>query len=187
MTIETRIIALAEAIGADIKALKAADGTLSSLGTTAKSNLVAAINEVRGIAVAAAGGGGGAIINDASSSTTEAWSASKIQAMLTASAAATKNELINGAGAALDTLQELSAALGNDPNYAATIATQIANRVRFDASQTLTTPQKTQALANIGAASSTDYTTLNTTVSGLVTGLGSYDRNYVTDYTAAKA
>lgn len=187
MTIETRIIALAEAIGADIKALKSADGTLGSLTTTAKNNLVAAINEVRAIAVAASGGGGGAIINDASTTTTEAWSASKIQAMITASAAATKSDLINGAGAALDTLQELAAALGNDPNYAATIAAQIANRVRFDASQTLTAPQKTQVLANIGAASTADYTAINGTVSGLVTGLGSYDRNYVADYTAAKA
>jgi hypothetical protein len=34
--------------------------------------------------------------------------------------------LVNGAGAALDTLQELSAALGDDPNFATTMATQIA-------------------------------------------------------------
>lgn len=188
MTIETRIIALAEAIGADVKALKSADGTLGSLTTTAKSNLVAAINEVRALAAAAGGGGGGgAVINDAGTTTADVWSASKIQSVVTAASTATKNELINGAGAALDTLQELAGALGNDPNYAATIAAQIANRVRFDASQTLTTPQKTQVLANIGAASSADYTAINATVSGLVTGLGSYDRNYVADYTAAKA
>ena len=187
MTIETRIISLAEAIGADVKALKNADGSLSSLTTTAKTNLVAAINEVRGIAVAASGGTAGAVINDASTSATEAWSASKIQAVVTASALSTKNELINGAGAALDTLQELAAALGNDANYAATVAGQIAKRVRFDAAQTLTAPEKTQVLANIGAASSADYTAINGTVSGLVTGLGSYDRNYVADYTAAKA
>lgn len=187
MTIETRIIALAEAIGADVKALKSADGTLGSLTTTAKSNLVAAINEVRALAAAAGGGGGGAVINDAGTTTADVWSASKIQSVVTAASTATKNELINGAGAALDTLQELAGALGNDPNYAATIAAQIANRVRFDASQTLTAPQKTQVLANIGAASSADYTAINGTVSGLVTGLGSYDRNYVADYTAAKA
>lgn len=187
MTIETRIIALAEAIGADIKALKNADGSLGSLTTTTKTNLVAAINEVRALAAAASGGGGGAVINDAGTTTADVWSASKIQSVVTAASTATKNELINGAGAALDTLQELADALGNDPNYAATIAAQIANRVRFDASQTLTTPQKTQVLANIGAASSADYTAINATVSGLVTGLGSYDRNYVADYTAAKA
>ena len=188
MTIETRIIALAEAIGADIKALKNADGSLGSLTTTTKTNLVAAINEVRALAAAASGGGGGgAVINDAGTTTADVWSASKIQSVVTASALSTKNELINGAGAALDTLQELAAALGNDANYAATVAGQIAKRVRFDAAQTLTAPEKTQVLANIGAASSDDYTALNGTVSGLVTGLGSYDRNYVADYVAAKA
>ena len=187
MTIETRIIALAEAIGADIKALKNADGSLGSLTTTTKTNLVAAINEVRALAAAASGGGGGAVINDAGTTTADVWSASKIQSVVTASALSTKNELINGAGAALDTLQELAAALGNDANYAATVAGQIAKRVRFDAAQTLTAPEKTQVLANIGAASSDDYTALNGTVSGLVTGLGSYDRNYVADYVAARA
>ena len=186
MTIETRIIALAEAIGADVKALKNADGSLGSLTTTTKTNLVAAINEVRALAAAASGGGGGAVINDAGTTTADVWSASKIQSVVTAASTATKNELINGASAALDTLQELAAALGNDANYAATVAGQIAKRVRFDAAQTLTAPEKTQVLANIGAASSDDYTALNGTVSGLVTGLGSYDRNYVADYTAAK-
>lgn len=186
MTIETRIIALAEAIGADVKALKNADGSLGSLTTMTKTNLVAAINEVRALA-AAASGGGGAVINDAGTTTADVWSASKIQSVVTAASTATKNELTNGASAALDTLQELAAALGNDANYAATVAGQIAKRVRFDAAQTLTAPEKTQVLANIGAASSDDYTAINVTVSGLVTGLGSYDRNYVADYTAAKA
>ena len=186
MTIETRIIALAEAIGADVKALKIADGNLGSLTTTAQTNLVAAINEVRAMAQAASGGGG-AVINDAGTTTADVWSASKVQSVVSAAATATKNELINGAGAALDTLAELATALGNDANYAATVASQIAKRVRFDAAQTLTGPEKTQVLANIGAASSADYTALNGTVSGLVTGLGSYDRNYVADYTAAKA
>ena len=47
MSLETRIIALAEAIGTDIKDLRTTRGTLSSLSTTAKTNLVAAINEQR--------------------------------------------------------------------------------------------------------------------------------------------
>ena len=78
------------------------------------------------------------------------------------------------------TLNELAAALGNDPSFATTIATEIANRVRFDAAQTLTGPQQTQARSNIGAAAASD-------VSGLLTGLGTYDRDYAADYTAAKA
>ena len=44
MTLEQRLIALAQAIGADVKALNLAQGSLSALSTTAKNNLVAAIN-----------------------------------------------------------------------------------------------------------------------------------------------
>ena len=38
-------------------------------------------------------------------------------------------ELVDGSPAALDTLKELSAALGNDPNFATTVATQIGRKV----------------------------------------------------------
>ncbi len=57
MTLEQRITALAQATGADIKALKAGQGVLSNLSTAEKSSLVAAINEVKS-AVAGAGGPG---------------------------------------------------------------------------------------------------------------------------------
>ena len=37
--------------------------------------------------------------------------------------------LVNGSPEALDTLNELAAALGSDPNFATTIATQMGNKV----------------------------------------------------------
>lgn len=177
MTIETRIVALAQAIGTDIKALKADQGTLSALNTTAKTSLVEAINELLMLI-----GSAGAAIDDGAGngSTDVTWSADKIFDSIEAAKAAVKNDLINGAAAALDTLNELAAALNNDPSFATTIAGEIANRVRYDAAQTLTAPQQTQARANIGAASATD-------VSGLIAGLGNYDRDYAADYAAAKA
>ncbi len=58
--------------------------------------------------------------------------------------------VINGAPAALDTLQELAAALGNDANFSTTISTALGNRVRVDAVQSLTSPQQAQARSNIG-------------------------------------
>ena len=177
MSLESRIIALAQAMGTDVKALTAAQGSLSALGTTTKTSLVAAINELLTLI-----GGSGASIDDAAGNgnTAVTWSADKIFDSIEAAKTAVKNDLVNGAGAALDTLNELAAALGNDPSFASTIATEIANRVRYDAAQTLTAPQQTQARANIGAASAAD-------VSGLLTGLGTYDRDYAADYTAAKA
>lgn len=72
----------------------------------------------------------------------------------------------------LDTLKELADALGNDPSFATTIATQIANRVRYDEAQVLTAPQKAQACDNIGAAS--------------LVATGNLDRDFAAAYTAAK-
>lgn len=177
MSLESRIIALAQAVGQDVKTLTAAQGSLAALNTTTKTNLVAAINELMTMI-----GSAGASIDDGAGNgnTGVTWSADKIYDSIEAAKAAVKNELINGAGAALDTLNELAAALGNDPSFASTIAGEIANRVRFDAAQTLTSPQQAQARTNIGAASASD-------VSGLITGLGTYDRDYAADYTAAKA
>ncbi len=60
------------------------------------------------------------------------------------------------------------------------IAAEVANRVRYDAAQTLTAPQQAQARTNIDAAAASD-------VSGLITGLGTYDHDYAADYAAAKA
>lgn len=176
MSLETRLVSLAQAIGGDVKTLTAAQGSLSALNTTTKLSLVAAINELMTLI-----GSAGASIDDAAGNgnTAVTWSADKIFDSIEAAKAAVKNDLVNGAGAALDTLNELATALGNDPSFAATIAAEIANRVRFDAAQTLTSPQQAQARTNIGAASAAD-------VSGLVTGLGTYDRDYAGDYAAAK-
>lgn len=92
------------------------------------------------------------IINDSAASGTAVYSSNKTDSQISAAVAA----LVNGSPGALDTLKELSDALGADPNFAATTATALGNRLRFDAAQVLTTPQKTQGLSNLGAVSATD-------------------------------
>lgn len=82
----------------------------------------------------------------ATGSTTVTWSVNKIEGAISAAISG----LIDGAGATLDTLNELAAALNNDPSFATTIATQIGNRVRFDAAQTLDAAQQLQACTNLG-------------------------------------
>ena len=75
--------------------------------------------------------------------------------------------MINSAPAALDTLTELAAALGNDANFATTINTALGYRLRYDAAQTLTAGQITQACANLGLGEpNTDFTAVFT--AGLV-------------------
>ncbi|MGY0522882.1 hypothetical protein ACW0JY_38055, partial [Pseudomonas aeruginosa] len=44
----------------------------------------------------------------------------------------------------------LADALGNDPNYAATIAEALGKRVRVHAAQTFTTAEKLQGCQNLG-------------------------------------
>jgi hypothetical protein len=57
--------------------------------------------------------------------------------------------LINGAPGALDTLNELAAALGADANFAATVTAALAARLRTDADQGLTGTQYRQASKNL--------------------------------------
>jgi hypothetical protein len=61
--------------------------------------------------------------------------------------------LVDSAPAALDTLNELAAALGDDANFATTTSTALGNRLRVDtAAQGLTSTQKSNAKTNLGLA-----------------------------------
>ena len=163
-TLQVRITDLATRVATEIKSVKtlvngnAAD--LSALTTTQKTSLVEAINELKASITAL---GDPLTISDSTSSTTQVWSSSKVASAIQTA----KDELTNGATSALDTLAELAAALGNDANFASTVTTSLGYRLRYDAAQTLTAAQKTQACANIGVGEpDTDFvTTFN---SGLV-------------------
>ncbi len=50
----------------------------------------------------------------------------------------------------VDAINELHDALGNDANFAATLAEQMGNRVRVDAAQTFTVTEQAQGCANLG-------------------------------------
>ena len=84
MSLSSNVGALATRIGQEFKALRtlingnAAD--LSALTTTAKGNLVAAINEVKASVAAASS------INDSATTTTSTWSSSKINTSLSGKA-----------------------------------------------------------------------------------------------------
>jgi hypothetical protein len=160
MTLEQRIIALVNSVGAAIKELRTHRGTMSALNTTNKTNLVAAINEV----LAAVGSAGVAIDdNAAANSTTVAYSPNKITGLI----ATAKNEILGGAASAYDTLLELQNLLQSDANAISGLLTAVGNRVQFDAAQSLTEPQKLTACTNIG--------------------VGNYDRDFVADFNTALA
>jgi hypothetical protein len=73
-------------------------------------------------------------------------------AALTTAIANAIASLVNTAPTTLDTLKELADAIGDDANFSATMTAALGFRLRFDAAQTLTGPQKTQAIANLALA-----------------------------------
>ncbi|MBA4707784.1 hypothetical protein [Aquitalea aquatica] len=145
MSLESRITVLAQSIAADIKVLKAAQGNLDALNTTAKASLVAAINEVLQLAQAA-GSSSGAAINDASVSAGSTFSSSKITTLM----ADLKNQILGGASSAYDTLLEIEAKLGSDDTALANLLIAVGNRLSFTDAQSLTAAQQLQACTNLG-------------------------------------
>lgn len=131
------------AVGTDIKQLRtwitgSSSGTLTGLNTTDKSSVVAAINEV-----AAATG----TVPDATTTVkgiieiaTLTEVATGTDSVRAVTAAGIKQETdavktaILGAGvpAALDTLDELAAALGDDANFAASVTTSLSGKQPLD-------------------------------------------------------
>ena len=252
MTLDQRILALAEEVGKDIQALLAQDGDLTSLNTSAKTNLVAAINEVAsnsgltnlsktgetgtqltivsdtgddviltgatvalaglmvaadkskldGIETGATADQTGAEIKTAYEleANTNAFTDALLSKLNAIAAGATVNNtdayllnranhtgtqlsstisdftaevqalidnVIDAAPGTLNTLNELAAALGDDPNYAATIATELGNRLRIDVNtQTLTVQQQLNGCTNLG--------------------IGNPDTNFVATYITAR-
>lgn len=145
MPLATNITSFATRIATAVKELKViifgtSTGTLSLLSTTDKTSLVAAINEAR-----TTGGGG----TPPTASTTEAGvieiatlaevttgtdSVRAVTPQGVKQATDAVRTAILGAGvpAALDTLDELAQALGDDANYAATVTTSLAGKQPLD-------------------------------------------------------
>ena len=174
-TLEQRLIDLAQAIGTDVKALNTTVGVLANLTTTQKTNLVAAINEVKAQITSLDLTG---LIDDSAGvgDIDVTYSADKIITLLEA----LKTDLLGGIPpSTLDTIQELADYL-TDNQVAGGIVEQLAHRVRVDAAQSYTAPQQAQARDNIGAAAAA-------VVASLLAALGDVGHDFVSDYTLAKA
>ena len=145
MSLQVRIESLVLRLAAEFKTIYGQVGTLANLSTTDKTNLVSSINELRSQILVLAGI---TVIDDANSAATSTtFSASKITGLLDA----LKADLLGGADAAFDTLKELQTAILSDESGIAALLTAVDKRVRFDAVQSLTAPEQTQARQNIGA------------------------------------
>jgi arginine deiminase len=96
------------------------------------------------------------------------------------------SNLVNGAGQAMDTLFEISAALGNDANYAATTASTIAGKASKTANNTYTGNQ----IYNTGTSTFNNGLTANAITLGsddLATRLGTDETNISSNTSAITA
>lgn len=184
MSLQIRIANFVTSVGTDVKQLKtwltgSSSGDLTGLTTINKASVVAAINEVNGKT---------STVPDATISSkgsieiaTLAEVAAGVDATLAVTPEGVRQERIAlkaeilGAGVpgALDTLDELAAALGDNASYAASVTTSLASRVRTDtAAQGLTLTEQGNARSNINVYSKTE--------------LGDPETDLVALYTAAK-
>lgn len=187
MSSQSKITLFAQKIAAEMKAAETKVGNLTLLSTTAKDNLVAAVNEVKTIAENATVNPSDFIDDASTTALDKSYSVAKIVDLLADLEISIKNDLLGGASAAWDTLKEIETAFGTEATAQANLVTAVGFRVRFDAPQALDTTQKAQARANIGAAADADLTSLSGTVSALSTAVGDTDHDFVADYEAAKA
>ena len=109
-------------------------GQLSALDTTEKSNLVAALNEVKGLIPDVA-----TVINDAATATNKTWSSTRIQAQINAALAT----LLGGVDGNGDTLKELA-------DQITALAQADNGLLSFTHSQPLSAAHQLQACTNLG-------------------------------------
>lgn len=159
MSFETNVTNLATRVATECKSIRSLlngnGADLAGLTTTAKGNLVAAINELNASIAAVSGSAAG--INDANTSTASTWSSQKTNDQIIAM----KDSILGGAGGAYDTLQELKDLLdasdAGDDSAIAAINTALGNRVRTDtAAQGLDATSRQNARTNIDVYSTAE-------------------------------
>ncbi|WP_085908461.1 hypothetical protein [Kiloniella majae] len=149
MSLENKIRDLATRVGTECNNLRNEHGALAALNTTDKSSLVAAVNELN-LAIT-----NFSSINDAATGSGTTWSSSKVSLEINTAL----SNLVNGAPAALDTLNELATAIQDNDTDINSLLTDLGKRVRTDINnQVLSDQEKLNARTNIAAASESDLT-----------------------------
>lgn len=147
------LVAFVLAVREKCATLTSNQGDLTKLTTTDKTSLVQALIEVvASIEQVKKDLAAKTEISDTTQTKTNTWSAVKIADSISTAASNLKNEILNGAGEAYDTLKELGDLIDTNKDAITALKTIASGHVKFDGAQTLTDAQKTQARSNISAA-----------------------------------
>ena len=147
------LVAFVLAVREKCATLTSNQGDLTTLTTTDKTSLVKALIEVvASIKQVKKDLAAKTEISDTTQTKTNTWSAVKIADSISTAASNLKNEILNGAGEAYDTLKELGDLIDTNKDAITALETIASGHVKFDGAQTLTDAQKTQARSNISAA-----------------------------------
>ena len=170
--LQTNITNFANAVGTDVNLLKAlltgGASDLSALTTSDTTTVVAAINSLQAAITTLTAGAYSdaqadarvqAALGSIASPAANEWAATQEVVDHVATEIATAiTAITDGADGALDTLNEIAEALQNNPDVITNIIAAQANRLRFDAAQTLTPAQRLTAGQNLGIGDvTTDY------------------------------
>ena len=205
-TLESRMVDLSKAVAAEIKVNRNAIGGLGSLSTTAKGNLVAAINELLAKANANASAIGTnsalattakdslvtalnelhaqvkaidvtSVIDDAKTgAANKTFSVNKILDLLAVQKAAIVEQITGGI---TDTTMDTLAEIAAflKGDAAGGVVDALSKRVRVDQAQSFTEDQKSQGRSNIGAASASDLAALQTSAASTKSALDALSAN----------
>jgi len=153
-------------------------GDTTALTTTAKGNIVLAVNEVKGL-VDAAKSAADALINDTTPGLTTVYSSTKTDQQIKVAVDA----VVDGASDALNTLKELSAALGDDADFASTVTTSLAKRVSVEGPQVFSDAELLQGRTNLDVFSKAQVTAMIKAVTDTIGDVSTLDA--VADFDAA--
>lgn len=123
MSVETKLLELVNRITTSINIIQDSMGILNDLSTSDKSSLVNALVELKSL-IDLHYTEQQAIINDSVTSSTKTWSSFMISYEINLAI----TELIDGAPGLLNTLQELAAALQNNPDFVNDLLTLIGTK-----------------------------------------------------------
>lgn len=175
LTLEQRILALAQTMGTELKATRNLVGVLSALGTTSKNSVVDALNEVLEKLNKVDPSD---IIKDGDTSGAKTtYSIDKITALIASMRADLLSTISGGiTDTTLDTLKEIADFLKG--NAAGGLVDSLSKRVSVSGAQSFDAAQQKTGRDNIGAAAAADLTALSSAI-------GNPDKDFAGAFTAA--